>query len=374
MKEHVNDSELMQKALELANTGKGWVSPNPLVGCVITDAEGKIIGQGAHLEFGGNHAEVNAILDAESRGHSVQRATVYVTLEPCSHFGKTPPCADHLVEKRIGRCVVAMLDPNPNVSGKGIERLLANGVNVEVGLLEKESRELNRFYLKHLASQRPYVTLKIGSSLDGRSALASGVSKWITSAYSRKLVHEMRSQYDAILIGSGTALADDPELTTHGLPGKQPKRIVLDRKLALPTTLKLFSDEHRESTIVITTPEAIQASTSVTLLESQSVRLIGIPETNAALDLSILFRILGEEGIASVLVEAGSGLAAGLVSSRLIDELVLFYSPMLLGGDAKPIVGNMGVQMLEHAPCFRLHSVEVVEGSDDIVARYRNTV
>ncbi|MEO6939540.1 MAG: bifunctional diaminohydroxyphosphoribosylaminopyrimidine deaminase/5-amino-6-(5-phosphoribosylamino)uracil reductase RibD, partial [Candidatus Kapaibacterium sp.] len=128
MKEHVNDSELMQKALELANTGKGWVSPNPLVGCVITDAEGKIIGQGAHLEFGGNHAEVNAILDAESRGHSVQRATVYVTLEPCSHFGKTPPCADHLVEKRIGRCVVAMLDPNPNVSGKGIERLLANGV------------------------------------------------------------------------------------------------------------------------------------------------------------------------------------------------------------------------------------------------------
>src|ERR1035437_1807243 len=241
----------MTRALELARTGIGHVSPNPLVGCVITDDNGQIIGSGAHLEFGGAHAEVNAIAEAEVSGHSMKDGTVYVTLEPHSFEGKTPACSRLLVSKKIARCVVAMEDPNPRVCGEGIRELSAAGITVDVGLMADEASELNRFFIKHVTTGQPYITLKLAMSLDGRSALASGESRWITSEASRRRVHAMRAEHDAVLVGTRTALLDDPALTVRLVEGRQPWRIVLDARLELPKTLRLFSDEHRAKTIVV---------------------------------------------------------------------------------------------------------------------------
>jgi len=363
------DRQMMLHALSLAKRGVGNVSPNPLVGCVVVSASGELLGEGAHLVFGRPHAEPNAIADAEAHGHSVRGATVYVTLEPHSHQGKTPPCTTLLIEKEIARCVIAMEDPNPTVSGKGIRELQKAGIQVEVGLLAQEACELNRFFVRHITSGFPFVTVKLATSLDGRSALAHGESKWITSEASRKKVHELRAEHDAVLIGARTARADDPALTVRLAKGRQPKRIVLDARLGLPPILKLFTDEERANTILVTTaPAAEQNGKEFT---RQGIELLSIDASDDRINLSHLLRTLGARGIASVLVEAGPALAASFVRERLFDEILLFYGPLFLGGDAKPMIGPLGIESLEQAPRLRLQRVERVEGTDDVMLRLR---
>jgi diaminohydroxyphosphoribosylaminopyrimidine deaminase / 5-amino-6-(5-phosphoribosylamino)uracil reductase len=364
-----SDRQRMLRALTLASQGKGSVSPNPLVGCAIVSTSGEIIGEGAHLQFGGPHAEPNAIADSEAKGNSVQGATAYVTLEPHSHHGKTPPCTKLLIEKGIARCVVAMEDPNPKVSGNGIRELQAAGIHVETGLLAEEARELNRFFIKHITTGVPYVTLKLASSLDGRSALANGESQWITSDASRKKVHELRAEHDAVLIGARTALADDPALTVRFVEGRQPKRIVLDARLESPRTLKLFTDAERAKTILVTTPAAAQRSGK--LFTNLGIEILAIDADGDRIDLTKLLHALGGRGIASVLVEAGPSLAASVVNERLFDEIILFYGPVLLGGDAKPAIGPLGLESLAQAPRLMLKQVERIEESGDVMLRLR---
>jgi diaminohydroxyphosphoribosylaminopyrimidine deaminase / 5-amino-6-(5-phosphoribosylamino)uracil reductase len=353
------DRKMMRRALELAARGRGHVSPNPLVGCVITrDAE--IIGEGWHERYGEAHAEVNAIRNAEANGHSVEGAYCYVTLEPCAHHGKTPPCADLLVEKRIKRCTIALIDPHDKVKEKGIAKLRFAGIEVRTGLLDEEAREINRFFMKHIATKLPYVTMKIAQSADGRSALASGESKWITGEASRKRVHEMRAEYDAVLVGSGTVIADDPELTVRMVEGRHPVRIVLDRDAKLASTYKVFSEEHsRFIRVVATGRKREEYDIEIALHEGR-------------LSIRELMTKLGAQGFGSVLIEAGPTLAASVIAEDVADELHLFTAPMILGGDARPSIGPLGLASLSQASLWTLRAVELFEGGD-ILSIYRKT-
>ena len=369
------DEACMRLALELAKAGAGRVSPNPLVGCVVTNAAGEVIGRGAHLKNGEAHAEPNAIRDAEAGGHDVRGGTIYVTLEPHSHVSRTPPCCDLIIEKQFARCVVAMLDPNPNVSGEGVRRIQAAGVRVEVGLLQEEARELARFYVTQITTGRPYVTLKLASSLDGRSALANGAARWITSPASRALVHVMRAEQDAVLVGTRTAYLDDPSLTVRDADGhttddRQPRRIVLDRELRLPLTMRLFSDEHCHRTIVVT-GAASATSEKASHLRSVGVEVLASEVTESGLALEPLLDLLGRRGLTSLLVEAGPTLAGSLVRATLADEIALFQAPILLGADARPIIDAMHVTDLAAADRYELRSVRRVEPSDDLFVQLR---
>lgn len=350
----------MRRALALARQGIGHVSPNPLVGCVIV-RDGRVLGEGAHLVFGGPHAEPNAIKDAESRGESVEGSTVYVTLEPHSHQGKTAPCSELLIQKRISRCVIAMQDPYPEVNGRGIKQLGDAGIDVEVGVLEEEARELNRFFVKHVTSGMPYVTLKVAQSADGRSALASGESRWITGEDSQRRVHELRAQHDAVLVGASTALADDPALTVRHVEGRQPWRIVLDARAELTTNLKLFSDSVANKTILATTSKHDAQARNL----HPGIADVIVADGNDRIELRSLLKQLAQRGIASVLVEAGPRLAASFIGEALADELQLFTAPILLGGDARPALGGLSLDSLSAAVRFRFERVERI--GDDVL-------
>jgi diaminohydroxyphosphoribosylaminopyrimidine deaminase/5-amino-6-(5-phosphoribosylamino)uracil reductase len=364
--------KMMQQALHLAAKGRGTVSPNPLVGCVIVDKEGNIIGSGWHQKFGEAHAEVNAIRDAEKNGFSVEGATVYVNLEPCSHQKKTPPCANLLIEKKIGKCVIGMLDPYEEVNGKGIEKLQAAGIEVIVGVLEEEAKELNKFFIKYVTTHSPYVTMKIGMSLDGKTALKSGASQWITSETSRKAVHQMRSEYDAVLVASATVLADDPELTVRLAEGRSPMRIILDANMRIPETAKVYSDSHAANTIVVTTERTLKEKSSLKqLLSSRGINFIEAKATDNQFVLKDVFAKVAKMDIASILIEPGPTLATVLLRENLFDELVLFVAPIVLGSDAKSAFGDLHIKRLLDAYKLRLHSSSVVEGSNDLRIDYR---
>jgi diaminohydroxyphosphoribosylaminopyrimidine deaminase/5-amino-6-(5-phosphoribosylamino)uracil reductase len=362
------DRQMMVRAIELARQGIGRVSPNPLVGCVIVDREGSVIGEGAHLEFGGPHAEPNAIADAEGRGKSVQGATVYVTLEPHSHEGKTRPCSELLISKKIARCVVAMQDPYAEVNGAGIRNMRHAGIEVEVGCLEAEARDLARFFVKHVTTGLPYITLKIATSLDGRSALANGESQWITSESSRKIVHHMRAEHDAVLVGTRTALLDDPQLTVRHTKGRQPWRVVLDPVLLLPERLHLFTDEYRSRTIVVAIQK--QDEEKRKRLEAQGVEVFVCRGDRDRINLEALLKNLAGRGIASVLAEAGPTLATSMLRDEQFDEIALFYGPILMGGDARPIFAKLGYTQMGRVPRFDVRSVERI-GSQDFMVRLR---
>ena len=366
------DHTRMLRALEIARKGIGFVSPNPLVGCVITDRGGDILGEGAHLLFGGPHAEPNAVADAEAKGYSVEGATVYVTLEPHCHEGKTPPCTKLLIEKKIVRCVVAMEDPNPKVSGEGIREIQKAGIKVEVGLLKEEARELNRFFIKHITTGLPYVTLKLAMSLDGRSALASGAARWITSEASRTLVHQLRAEHDAVLVGARTAKLDDPALTVRLVEGRQPWRIVLDMALELPESLQLFSDNHCSKTIVAASKKMVERNPEkLDKLHKLGVEILPVPSDGDRIDLKALLSELGRKGIASVLIEAGPTLADSIIKGQLFDEMQLFMAPLILGADARPAIGALDIKELASAVKYGLHHVARIEGSDDTLIRIR---
>lgn len=346
----------MQRALSLAEKGRGYVSPNPMVGCVIVSEEGDVIGEGYHERFGQAHAEVNAVRSVEDSSR-LKNSTVYITLEPCSHHGKTPPCADMLAEQPIKRVVVGMKDPSEQVNGRGLERIRKSGIEVETGVLQKEARQLNESWLHYLEFNRPFITLKIAQTADGYIAAPNGDSKWISSKESREQVHRWRSQMDAVMVGRNTALHDNPSLTVRLVEGRQPKRVVIDGPFELPRNLNLFSDPFEEKTIIIThnkEKSQTEADPMLKMFQSNYFRgeIIHVENVNGHSRLKEAMQKLAGNGITSLLVEGGQQLSSALLKKGLVDRLQLFIAPKLLGGGTKSIV-SLDINRMEDIVPFR---------------------
>jgi diaminohydroxyphosphoribosylaminopyrimidine deaminase / 5-amino-6-(5-phosphoribosylamino)uracil reductase len=344
----------MQRALSQAARGLGYVSPNPMVGCVIVSADGDIIGEGYHERFGQAHAEVNAVRSVEDQ-EKLKGATVYVTLEPCAHQGKTPPCADMLSKLPIRRVVVAMKDPFPEVNGKGIDKIRANDITVDVGVLQKEAEELNEKWLHAISLKRPFLTLKIAQTADGYIAAPNGDSKWISCKESRQKVHLWRSQDDAVMVGRNTALQDNPSLTVRLVEGRQPRRVVIDGPFELPRHLNLFSDQFEEKTTVITynrEKSEKEADPMLKMFQSNYFRgdIVQVEQSEGHVRLKEAMNKLYQNGIHSLLVEGGQQLSTAMLRLGLADRLQLFIAPKLLGGGTRSVMGLRANRMEDLVP------------------------
>ncbi|WP_408998178.1 bifunctional diaminohydroxyphosphoribosylaminopyrimidine deaminase/5-amino-6-(5-phosphoribosylamino)uracil reductase RibD [Syntrophus buswellii] len=342
-KSFLNDESFMKRALRLARKGEGWVSPNPMVGSVIV-RNNRIIGEGYHRKFGQAHAEINAL---ESVTESAEGSTIYVTLEPCSHYGKTPPCVDRLIACRPQRVVIGTADPNPLVAGKGIEALQRSGVPVSVGVLEEACRQINEAFFKFIQSRTPFVTLKYAQTLDGRIATATGHSRWISSLPSRRFAHRLRHAHDAIMVGIGTVLSDDPELTVRLVRGKNPLRIVLDSRLRIPLTSHILQDQGKAGTLLVATDRA--DGEKLARLRDLGIDVLILPaDPSGRIVLPSLFRELGTRNIASVLVEGGSGVLTALLAEDLADRLVAIVAPKIAGKGIEA-VGDLNITDMKSA-------------------------
>ena len=356
----------MGVALNLAKRGLGRVAPNPAVGCVLVK-DGHVVGRGWTQPGGRPHAETEALMRA---GEAARGATAYVTLEPCAHHGETPPCAEALIKAGVARVVTALRDPDPRVDGGGHDRLRRAGIEVVEGVRASEAEETNLGFLTRVREGRPAVTLKLATSLDGRIATASGESKWITGEQSRRLGHLLRAEHDAIMVGSGTALADDPELTCRvaGLEDRSPIRVVVDGKLALPATARLVVGAREIETVVMTGVAAEDARYDAFL--KCGVSFIHMPDaTGDYVDLNSGFRALAARGINSVLVEGGGGLASALLDADLVDRVVMMRAGIVLGGDGRASIGGLAFEELANAPCFTRSSVAML--GSDVVESFR---
>ena len=349
----------MQQAIRLARKGVGRTSPNPAVGCVIVN-NGETVGEGWHRKAGTPHAEVHAL---EQAGERARSADLYVTLEPCSHFGKTPPCAEAVVAAGISRVFIGMIDPNPLVSGRGVERLRSSGIKVEVGLLEAGCRELNLPFIKHVTTGLPFVTMKSAMTLDGKTAALSGDSRWITSESSRKLVHRLRASVDAVLTGSGTLLADDPQLTVRMARGKSPVRIVVDSSLQTPVDCRLM-DEAGKIPVIIATVSSDPAKAAA--LAEKGAEVLTCRDNGGSVDLNDLLTRLGSRGIQSILLEGGERLCGEMLRNRLIDRFLFFYAPKILGGEGKGLFAGAGASFMKDAYPLAVRKVSRV-GADILV-------
>ncbi len=337
----VADREYMSRALELAAQGRFTTTPNPSVGCVLV-VDGEIVGEGFTRPAGGNHAEVEALNAALHAVSDVKGATAYVTLEPCSHTGKTGPCVQALIDADISRAVIACEDPNPNVAGAGIKLLEDAGIEVACGLYEDQARELNKGFIKRHEQGLPWVVIKIAASLDGRTAMASGQSQWITTPASRKDVQRLRAANCAIITGIGTQLIDDPSLTVRitnediGVEGslRQPLRVVVDSKLQMSPEARMFAQPG--DTLIATTDGPEQREKALAL-EAAGAAVVFLPARDGHVDLYELLLELARRECNSVMVEAGAGLAGGFVAEGLLDELVCYWAPKLFGSDARPM-------------------------------------
>jgi diaminohydroxyphosphoribosylaminopyrimidine deaminase/5-amino-6-(5-phosphoribosylamino)uracil reductase len=333
----------MQRALALAERGRGFVEPNPMVGAVLCDAAGRVLAEGHHQRFGGPHAEVHCLADAGQRGIDPRGQTMVVSLEPCSHTGKTGPCADALIEAGVGRVVAAMVDPDPRVAGRGLDRLRAAGVAVEVGVGEAQARRLNEAFIKRVTTGRPWVIVKWAQTLDGRTATATGDSQWISNALSRERVHRLRGRVDAVMVGVGTAIADNPSLTarpadpSHVL--RHARRVVIDRTGRLPAEAKMLH-EH------------------------------GPPVTVLSGDLKAGLQQLAAEGVTNVLVEGGATLVGALLREKLVDQVLVFVAPKILGDAAAvPAVHQLDCTTIAQTLPLELVDLQQLEG--DVMLDYR---
>jgi diaminohydroxyphosphoribosylaminopyrimidine deaminase / 5-amino-6-(5-phosphoribosylamino)uracil reductase len=351
----------MRRALRIAERGRGRTAPNPMVGAVIA-SHGRIAGEGWHPRVGEPHAEVFALRQA---GDAANDATLYVTLEPCCHQGRTPPCADALVAAGIRRVVAAMEDPFPKVSGGGLRKLRDAGLEVEVGLLEAEARELNRAYLKAVRTGLPWVTLRMAMTLDGKVATRTGDSRWVTGEAARRFVHRLRNESDAVLIGSGTAAVDDPELTARLRGARNPLRVVLDTNARLDPKSKLVRTAKDVTTLILTGPDP-----STGALEEMGVQVERVGLTGGRVDPETALRRLVERGVHSVLCEGGPEVAASLLEGGLVDEVIWFIAPKLAGGSAAPgPVGGAGIERMSEA--LPVHSIKVRRFGEDIAVTGR---
>jgi len=362
------DREYMTLALRLAAKGRGSTSPNPMVGALVV-TRGRIVGQGSHRKAGGPHAEVIALSQAGSRARG---GTLYVTLEPCSHLKKrTPPCVPLVIASGVRRVVVAMVDPNPQVMGNGVAQLTRAGMRVDVGCGEAEARQLNEAYLHWVRTGRPFTILKAGMTLDGKIATASGESQWITDEIARQQAHRLRADVDAILVGIGTVLRDNPQLTARvtddppRLAPRQPLRIVVDSRLRIPVKAKVLQDQQTAHTLIATTAAA--SVRKIDLLRKRGIDVLVLPTTGGHVNLPVLWARLGQLGVTTVLVEGGSDVNAAVLQAGLPQRLMWYVAPLLLGGqDAKGIFGGQSPRRLRNAVPLKNVRIEPV-GRDMLI-------
>ncbi|MFZ1321356.1 MAG: bifunctional diaminohydroxyphosphoribosylaminopyrimidine deaminase/5-amino-6-(5-phosphoribosylamino)uracil reductase RibD [Ignavibacteria bacterium] len=355
-----HDERFMRVCIGLAKKGKGMVSPNPLVGSVVVK-NNQIIGKGYHKKFGEAHAETNAVADAEKKGFKIKGASVYVNLEPCAHIGKTPSCAEFLVSKKVKEVFIGMKDPYSEVNGKGIEILKKSGIKVKTGILEKECIELNKFFIKFVTKNLPYVTLKIAQSIDGIIALNNFESKYITGSDSRKFVHKMRSEYDAVLIGKNTALKDDPSLNVRDIKGRDPLRIVIDRDNSLSQNLKIFSDHNIDKTFVITKKSAEK--------NKGKKNLLFMVNDHRIFKLKSILKLLHGFNVSSILVEGGSVLFSQFIKENLFDDIYFFIAPRITGKGISPFDG-IEITSLENSVDLTTEFTKRI--GTDILIKYNN--
>jgi len=345
------DEKYMRMALGLARRAEGMTSPNPVVGAVIVK-NGKVIGKGYHKRCGLPHAEVNALNEA---GDKAKGAILYVTLEPCDHFGRTPPCTDALIKAKIKKAVIAMKDPNPLNNGRGIKKLNAHGIKISVGMLEDEAKELNKPFIKFITTGMPYVTVKMAESLDGKIATKTGDSKWITGEDSRRYVRGLRARSDAVMVGVNTVIKDDPTLLSGKPKAKEPVRVIVDSGLKTPRNAKIFSTAGISPVYIATTKRA-----------KKRPGIITVKADRGRVDLKDLIKKLGSMGIARLLVEGGGELAAAFVEKRLVDEFLFFIAPKIIGGKrAVTAVGGSGIERMSQA--LLLNKMKVRKFKNDIL-------
>jgi len=355
----------MRVALALASRGLGTVWPNPAVGCVLVDGE-KVVGRGWTRPGGRPHAETEALRRAEDQANG---ATAFVSLEPCDHHGETPPCAEALIEAGIARCVIALTDPDPRVSGQGISKLTEAGIAVVTGVLGREAETLNAGYLKRVLDRRPLITWKVASSLDGRIATGGGHSQWITGEPARRRAHLLRAEYDAVLIGSHTAIVDRPRLTCRlpGLESRSPVRVVADSRLQLPLTDPLVTEASEAPTWVLTLAGSDKARRDA--YRGSGVEVIEVPaDENGRLDLTAALIELGGRGLTRVMVEGGGRLAASLLDAGLVDRIEWFRAPSVIGGDGIGAAAALGLDRVGLAP--RFERVDSVPLGEDVLESY----
>lgn len=345
-----DDMRFMRLALRLGRRGLGRTSPNPPVGAVLV-SRGQVVGPGYHRQAGQAHAEIEALRAAGARARG---ATLYVTLEPCAHHGRTPPCTDALIAAGVRRVVIGTRDPNPHVRGGGLERLRAAGIAVAGGVLEADCETLIAAFRKHVTTGMPLVTLKLAASLDGRIATATGDSRWITGADSRRYAHRLRAEHDAVLVGAETVIRDDPELTCRLRGGRNPLRVILDGRLRVPVGAKVLADTTTAATLVVTSRQAPAAA--LRRIEATGAAVLRLPTTRGGIAMAPLLRALAARNILSVLVEGGATVAAAALRAAVVDRLLVFLAPQLIGGDGRPMLGSLGVRRLQQAlPLGSLH-------------------
>lgn len=363
----MEENQFMQRAMELARNGAGRVSPNPLVGAVLVK-DGRIIGEGFHQQYGEKHAEVNAI---ENSTVPVKGATLYCNLEPCcfqSPLKKQPPCTDRIIQEKISRVVIANLDPNPQVSGKGIKILSDGGIEVTTGVCHEEGALLNEVFFHNMAFNKPFVHLKLAQSLDGRIATSSFKSKWITDVSARESVQKLRRDYDAILVGSNTVKQDNPSLTLRGLEGSQPVRVILDSQLSTPMDSEIYAPHSTSRTIVFTTTTG--SSRKKEILRSRGVLVVESPMNDAKkIPLDLVLSQLYERDIGSILVEGGSAVQTSFIREKLFDKVSIYIAPIVIGKGIEA-VGDLGTDSIEEALRLRRTSITTI-GDQVLMQGYR---
>lgn len=358
----MNDLDYMRRAIQLAEQARGWTNPNPLVGCVIVK-NGKIIAEGYHQKAGDWHAERNAILHCNE---DLRGATAYVTLEPCCHHGRTPPCSDLLIERGIQRVVIGSSDPNPLVAGKGVSQLRNAGIEVIEGYLKAECDALNPIFFHYIQTKRPYVLLKYAMTADGKIATYTGSSKWITGEEARANVQKTRHQYSAIMVGVETVLADDPMLNSRMDNAKQPVRIICDSRLRTPLSSQIVQTAHQYRTLIATLNDDVKRQAEYT---TYGVEILNIAPHNKRIDLRDLLQKLGEMGIDSLLIEGGSQLNFSALEQGLVNRVHCYIAPKLIGGvEAKTPIGGTGIAEIAHA--VKLKNPKISQIGEDILIDY----
>ncbi len=353
----ISHKKYMELAIKFAEKGRGLTSPNPMVGCVIVK-RGRVVGKSFHRKAGEEHAEILAIRDA---GKKVANSTMYVNLEPCSHWGRTPPCTERIVEACVREVIIGMEDPNPLVDG--FRELKFRGLKTKIGILEKEAKKLNEAYIKYMKTKMPFVTIKVAMSIDGRIATASGDSKYITSKEARAYVHQLRTEVDAVMVGLNTVVRDNPELTPRLVKGKDPMKIVVDSKLKIPKSCNLMKDPAK--LIIATTGKA--SKNDIKKMQQKGVNVITAKSKNGMVNLQELMKQLGKHEITSVMIEGGSELNSTAIKAGVVDKMLIFTAPKIIGNGLGAI-GNLGIKKIDKAinlknpVCRRIGKDMLVEG------------
>ena len=354
----ISHKKYMELAIKLAEKGKGLTSPNPMVGCIVVK-RGRIVGKGYHKKAGEDHAEVLALNDA---GKKAVNSTMYVNLEPCSHWGRTPPCTERIVESGVREVIIGMKDPNHLVDG--FRELKFRGLKTKIGILEGEAKKVNEVYIKYMKSKKPFVIIKVAMSMDGRIATATGDSKYITSKEARTYVHQLRTEVDAVMVGLNTVIRDNPELTPRLVKGKDPLKIVVDSRLKIPKNCNLMKDPAK---LIVATTNKVPKS-AITKLQQRGINVIVTKSNKGMVDLQDLMKQLGKHEIASVMIEGGSELNSSAIKDRIVDKLLIFTAPKLIGNGKGPI-GNLGISKIDKAINLK-NPVCTRVGRDSLVEAY----